>query len=109
MLLYIGNTLIIIGIIFMFIGIIGIYKYDNFYIKILTASQVDTVGMVTIFLGIVLRSNNIWFALKVGLILFVSFIVNPITSQTILSAAYKSNQLDKDINAIEEESNDDNS
>jgi len=83
----IGNILIFIGVLFTIIGLIGVFRFDDFYSKLLASSKIDTVAMVTIILGVSVRSGLSWFTLKALLVLVIIIFINPIiTSKVVLSA-----------------------
>lgn len=82
----IGNVLIFISVLVVFIGILGVYRFNNFYAKLLASSKVDTVAMITLIIGIMVRSGLNWFTLKVLLLLLLVIFINPIiTSRIVLS------------------------
>ena len=50
-----GNVIIIAGILFILFGIIGIFRFNNFYTRMLTGTKIDTVGVITILAGIAVK------------------------------------------------------
>ncbi len=86
----IGNGLIVAGVIFMAFGIIGIYRFNKFYARILTASTIDTVGFILLMLGVIVRAGFNYFSLKVFLIMIIVTIINPVSTHSIVRSAYKS-------------------
>ena len=84
----IGNIIICAGVAFILIGIFGIYRFRNFYPRILIASLVDTVGFITVCTGVIVRSGLTWFSLKVLLLVAVVMIINPVITHTISHSAY---------------------
>ena len=87
MLELIGNSLIFIGVCFTFIGLIGVFRFKDFYSKLLASSKIDTVAMITLILGVSIRSGMSWFTLKALLILVLIIFINPIiTSKVVLGA-----------------------
>ncbi|MDH8677755.1 monovalent cation/H(+) antiporter subunit G [Fusibacter bizertensis] len=83
----IGSIVIVIGVIFVSIGVIGIYRFNNFYARALAASKVDTVGFITIILGVILKSGFNFFTLKVIVILIVNMLINPMITHSIVRSA----------------------
>ncbi len=81
-------SIIGIGVVFVLIGIIGIYRFNNFYARLLSAADIDTVGLITILLGVAILSGFNLFTLKVVLILMLILIINPIVTSAIASSAY---------------------
>ncbi len=86
----IGYIIIGIGLFFILIGLVGIYKFDNFYSRILCAADIDTVGLITILVGVAILSGFNMFTLKVLIILAAVMILNPIVTSSIASSAYLS-------------------
>jgi len=86
----IGNIVMIIGLIFMFFGVFGLYKFKDFYLRILVLAKVDTVGAITFMIGIIIKHGLSFFSLKVLLILVLFLILNPLTAHIIARAAYLS-------------------
>ena len=83
----IGNSVIGLGVMMVFIGMYGFYKFKDFKSKLLVAATIDTMGLITVLIGAMIRGGISWFTLKVALILAVSLVINPvITSKIALGA-----------------------
>jgi len=82
-----GNILIGAGIFFIAFGVFGIFKANNFYSRILIASKVDTVGFITILLGVIINNGFSFFSLKTGLIVLIVIITNPLITHSIARSA----------------------
>ncbi len=98
-----GYILIAIGIIFVYIGFIGVFRFRNFYARILSAADVDTVGLLTILFGVCLVSGFRTFTLKVLLVVVMVILMNPIVTSAIAKSAFFSGYKHKK----EEEKNND--
>jgi multicomponent Na+:H+ antiporter subunit G len=85
----VGNIVIIAGMVFMLIGVIGIFKLKDFYPRILVASKVDTVGMFTIIAGFIIRSGITFFSAKLLLIIIIMLILNPLVAHIMVRSAHK--------------------
>ena len=85
-----GELIIAAGIVFVLFGVIGIIKHKNFYARILVTSKIDTVGVITIFIGMVVKHGVSFFSLKVLLLMAILIVINPLASHTIARAAYLS-------------------
>jgi multicomponent Na+:H+ antiporter subunit G len=85
-----GEIIIAIGIVFILFGVIGILKYKNFYTRILVTSKIDTVGVITIFIGLAVRNGISFFSLKIMLLMGIMLIINPLASHMIARSAYLS-------------------
>lgn len=86
----ISSVIIVIGIIFMVIGAIGIFKFNNFYPRMLVTSKVDTIGFMTVSIGMIIRHGFTFFSLKLFFILALVLLINPLVSHVVTGAAYKS-------------------
>jgi len=83
----IGNIIIGIGIVVMFIGMFGFYRFKDFYSKLLAAATIDAMALITVLIGAMVRSGVTWFSFKVALILAIVLVLNPVsTSKIALSA-----------------------
>ncbi|MCL2386229.1 MAG: monovalent cation/H(+) antiporter subunit G [Defluviitaleaceae bacterium] len=90
--IYILSYIIIgLGILFMLFGVIGLFQRKrDFYYRILIACKVDTVGMITIGIGMALRHGISFFTGKIFLILLIIVVLNPFVAHIVTQAAYKS-------------------
>jgi len=87
-----GNVLIIAGALLMLLGTLGLLKFRRFYPRILIASKIDTVGMLTLLLGLVLRHGFSFFSAKIVLIIVLLLILNPLVAHILSRSAYKSGE-----------------
>ena len=85
-----GNIIIYIGLIFILFGIIGIFKFNNFYAGILVSNKIDTVGFITLIIGLIIKHGLSFFSLKLLLILVIIIVVNPMIAHTVTRSAYLS-------------------
>ena len=83
-----SDVLIISGFIFMMFGVIGIFKFKNFYSRMLVASKVDTVGFITLILGMVLRHGVSFFSAKLIVIMLIIIIINPLEAYILSRSAH---------------------
>lgn len=85
----IGNILIGIGVVLMVFGAVGLFRFKDFYPRILIASKIDTVGLLTLLGGVALRHGISFFSGKVLLIIIIILILNPLVAHIVASAAYE--------------------
>ena len=83
-----SDILIGAGFVFMLFGIIGIFKYKNFYPRLLVASKVDTVGVITIILGMMLRHGISFFSGKLLILLLIMIVLNPLEAYILGRSAH---------------------
>ena len=74
----------------MLFGVIGIFKFKNFYPRILITAKIDTVGTITIIIGLVVKHGLSFFSLKLLLLLAIMLILNPLAAHMIARSAYLS-------------------
>ena len=86
----IGNIVIWIGIAFMAFGAFGIFKLKDFYPRLLVASKVDTVGMLTLCIGFIIRSGISFFSGKLVLLVVIILILNPLVAHIMARSAHSS-------------------
>jgi len=84
---WLGNLLIIVGLVFTALGIYGTFRFNDFFQRILITSKIDTVGFLTIMLGVILKMGFSYFSLKVFIVLILFLVTNPISSHAILRSA----------------------
>jgi len=85
-----SNIIIIAGIILMSFGVIGIFKFKNFYPRILVTAKIDTVGVLTLMIGLIVKHNVSFFSLKLLMLLGIMLILNPLAAHMIARSAYLS-------------------
>lgn len=86
----IGNILMVVGLAFIFSGVYGLFRFKDFYPRILISSKVDTVGLITLMLDIIVKSGLNFFSLKVLIVMVLFVITNPLSTHSIARSAYNS-------------------
>jgi multicomponent Na+:H+ antiporter subunit G len=86
----IGNIVIGIGIAFMIFGGAGLFRLKDFYPRILVASKIDTVGVITMVIGFALRHGFSFFSGKLLLIMVIMLVLNPLVAHIVARSAYLS-------------------
>jgi len=104
----VGDIFVLIGVVFILFGVIGLIKFKNFYSRILVTAKIDTVGVITIIIGIAIKHGISFFSLKALLLMAIVVTVNPLASHMIARSAYLSgyqteSQVDKAKNTYNEE------
>lgn len=84
----IGHVFVVIGIIFIGIGIFGLYAYKNFYLRLLIASKIDTVGILSILIGLAIINGWSFFSAKLILFAIVGLILSPLLAHVMARSAY---------------------
>ena len=92
----IGYIVIGIGVLFMFIGVIGLFQRGkDFYYRLLVACKIDTVGLLTIAIGLALRHGISFFTGKMLLIAIIILILNPFVAHIIGRSAFRTGYVSK--------------
>lgn len=80
--------ILILGWIYIFFGIVGIFRFTNMYARLLTSSKIDTVATITILIALLIKSGFSSISIRLLLILIFILITNPISSHVIAKSAY---------------------
>lgn len=88
--LWIARGLMVLGLLFVTIGVLGLYRFKSFYPRILIGSKIDTVGYLTLLLGLALKSGWTMATLKILLVMLMMLVINPILTHTVARSAYLS-------------------
>jgi len=92
----IGHVFVVIGLIFVAFGIIGIYRFKNFYQRLLSSSKIDTVGTITVIIGIILIHGMSVFSLRLVLIFGILLLLGPLSTHIVARSAYMSENNEKE-------------
>ena len=82
--------LIIIALFFMALGVIGLFRFKDFYSRILISSKIETVGFLTIMIGFIVLAGLSYAAMKILLITLLVMITNPLSTHAIARSAFLS-------------------
>ena len=74
---------------------IGFYRLNGFYMRILISANVDTVSLLFLMVGVMLRSPSPAFTLKVVLVTVLALITNTLSSHATARSAYASGYRNK--------------
>lgn len=85
-----GNVIIIIGLILMAFGVIGMFRFKDYFSRVLVGGKVDTVGFITILMGLLLKNGFTYFSGKILLVLVLYIVTNPIATHAITRSAHLS-------------------
>lgn len=91
-----SSVFITLGLIIIGIAIFGMYRYTNFYKRILIVSLIDTVGLSMIIIGIIIRNGLHTSSIKLIILLGISVFLNPIATHMIVRGAHLSGFVNKE-------------
>jgi multicomponent Na+:H+ antiporter subunit G len=86
----IGSIVVGCGIIFYCFGLYGISKNNHFYIRLSISSLIDSAGFLTIMIGLMIYKGFDAATLKLGFILLLSLLLNPLSNHILGRGAYLS-------------------
>lgn len=87
---WIGEIIIGAGLVIIAIGFIGIFRFRSFYGRLLLSSVIDTMGFLTVLIGVIVRQGLSFFSLKVLLLLVIVLLIGPVTTHKIGRSAWLS-------------------
>ena len=91
-----------IGLIFMLFGVTGIFQpRKDFFYRILVACKIDTVGFLTVMIGMAIRHGFSFFTGKLILIVIIMMVLNPLVAHIIVRSAYNSGYLPSGEGAVQ--------
>lgn len=107
---YAGYILVIVGVLFLFLGALGIVRMPDVYTRLQAGTKATTLGALGTIIGVGLIQPE-WFWKTLIIAIFIA-ISNPISSHALARGSYKSgikpflkdeNGIDSYANAKEEE------
>ena len=85
---YIGMALVSIGVIFLFLGALGIFRMPDVYTRLQAGTKATTLGALGTIIGVGLIQPE-WFWKTLIIAIFIA-ISNPISSHALARGSYKS-------------------
>lgn len=85
-----GNIIVIIGLVLMAFGVIGMFRFKDYFSRVLIGGKVDTVGLITILIGLMIKNGLTYFSGKILLVLVLYIVTNPIATHAITRSAHLS-------------------
>jgi len=86
----ISNIMLVVGLIFMGFGVLGLFRFKNFFLRSMATAKVDTVGSLTILFALVIRSGVSWFSAKLILLAVLIVVLGPLCHHMVARSAYLS-------------------
>lgn len=86
----IGSIFVGCGIIFYGFGLWGLTKNNNFYIRLSISSLIDSAGFITIMSGLMVFKGFSVSTLKLGFILLLMLLLNPLSNHILGRGAFLS-------------------
>lgn len=83
------KILLIMSWFFLIIGIIGLFRFNGVFSKLLSSSKIDSVTIITLTLALIFKSGLTMMSLKLIIILIFYLLTNPVTNQIVAISAFK--------------------
>ncbi|NLC12299.1 MAG: monovalent cation/H(+) antiporter subunit G [Firmicutes bacterium] len=87
---YFSSLLIILGIFFFCVGVIGLLRFPDVYTRLHATTKCDTLGAGLVLLGLALQTN-FFTAIKLLLLIIFIWLTNPTGAHIIAKVAYLRN------------------
>ncbi|AAU03738.1 Na+/H+ antiporter subunit G [Rickettsia typhi] len=84
---YIGILVIIIGVFAIFSGIIGFFRFPDFYTKLHAASVIESFGVPICLIGFALIESDIVNSIKLILAALLILLLNPVATHALGKAS----------------------
>ena len=88
MIVLIGRALVLLGILFIATGVYSVLRYREFYSRVVITAKVDTVGFITVMIGLMLLEGTTFASLKVLIIIVFEMLTSPLSTHAIAHSAY---------------------
>ena len=88
----VGWIVLIIGVVFIGLGVLGLYRFKTFYERILVSSKVDTAGTLAVIFGVILINGADIFSLRIVILLAIILLVGPLSAHVVARSAYYSDK-----------------
>jgi multicomponent Na+:H+ antiporter subunit G len=76
------------GVIVLFSAALGLYRFQDIYMRLHSSTKVNTGGAMTIFLGLIIRIGFNALLTKIFIIILLIFVVTPVISHAIARSAH---------------------
>jgi multicomponent Na+:H+ antiporter subunit G len=87
---YIAMLFLFIGLFFILISIIGLFRVNGTFNKLHIVGIADILGIIAFFIGIILLQHSIFSAIKIIFIVLLYLFVAPITTHIVSKLKYES-------------------
>lgn len=87
---WLGNAIIFIGLLLMGLGVFGLFRFQDYFARVLIGAKIDTVGFITILFGLIIKNGFTFFSGKIFLVLVLYIVTNPIATHAITRSAHLS-------------------
>ncbi len=83
----VGNILVTVGVVFLFLGALGIFRMPDVYSRLQAGTKATTLGALSTVIGVgLLQPEWFWKTLLIAIFIAIS---NPISSHALARGSYK--------------------
>ncbi|MDJ0764755.1 MAG: monovalent cation/H(+) antiporter subunit G [Myxococcota bacterium] len=82
-------VLVVTGLLFLFLGALGLYRFPDFYTRMHAAGKCDTLGSLLIISGLAVYNGFTLGSLKIVFIAVFIFLTSPTATHAIARAAFR--------------------
>ncbi len=83
-----SNIMIVFSMIMMTCGMIGLIRSKSFYRRLINIALVDTIGVLSLLLGLIIRQSSWQIAGKLLFLGLIIFLIAPVISHKLGRSAY---------------------
>jgi len=84
----VGHIVVVFGLVFIAFGIVGIYRFGEFFQRLLVAAKIDTVGTFTVIIGMIMIHGLSLFSARLLLIIGIIMFLGPLSAHIVGRSAY---------------------
>lgn len=88
--LWIGRGVIVLGLLVIATGVYSVLAYKEFYSRVVITAKVDTVGFITLLIGVMLIEGPTFTTAKVFLVVLFEMLTSPLSTHAIARSAFTS-------------------
>jgi multicomponent Na+:H+ antiporter subunit G len=78
----------VLGVLFVAAGVYSVLRYREFYSRVVITAKVDTVGFMTIMIGLIVMEGISAVSLKILLVLLFELMTSPLATHAIAHSAF---------------------
>ena len=86
----VSNFFLSLGVLFFIVGTVGIFRFFDLYTRVHALTKIDNLGLGFIIFGLILKSDNIFIALKLILIWALALLTSSTLAYIFSSHSIKS-------------------
>ncbi|MBG9987287.1 monovalent cation/H(+) antiporter subunit G [Facklamia sp. DSM 111018] len=88
----ISSIFLLLGILFVLLGTLGLHRSKTFHARVMSSTLIDTTGAILLIIGLMLHIGFNPTSLKLGIILIVITLINPMLTHFLLLSSWKTGQ-----------------